>query len=48
MMAARKVRFITVILLIIVGSATVLGWELVYQQTLAERFTDPPTGLDVF
>ena len=48
MMSARKVRFITVILLIIIAGATVLGWELVYQQTLAERFTDPPTGLDVF
>jgi hypothetical protein len=46
-MSARKVRLITVILLIIVASATVLGWELVYQQTLAQRFIDPP-GLDVF
>ena len=48
MMSARKVRLVAVILLILTVGATVLGWDLVYQQTLSDRFVDPPSGLDIF
>jgi hypothetical protein len=47
-MSARKIRLIAVIILILVAGSALLGWDLVYEQTLNDRFMTKRSGLDIF
>jgi hypothetical protein len=48
MMSARKVRLIAVIIVILVAGSALLGWDIVYEQTMNDRFMTRPSGLDIF
>jgi hypothetical protein len=38
MMSARTIRLVAVIIVIVVAAGALLGWDLVYEQTLNDRF----------
>ena len=46
MMGKRSVRAIALVLILVAGCAALLGWDLVYEQQITDRFVEPPSGLD--
>ena len=43
MMSPRRIRVIALIILIVIACAALLGWELVYEQTLNDKFVTKRT-----
>ena len=43
MMSRRKVRIVTLIILALITCAALLGWDVVFEQTLNDKFVDQST-----
>lgn len=46
MLGKRSVRIVALVLILIAGCAALLGWDLVYEQQLTDRFVEPPSPID--